>query len=140
MPPTSKIANISLWTIQILLAGLFLFAGGMKLILPLSALQQGPILLPGTFLRFIGIAEVLGGIGLILPGLLGIYRHLTPLAAAGLVSIMAGATVLTAVGMGWSAALFPFVVGGLALTVYLGRGGHTTGFGRHRHPSVSLES
>ena len=87
----------ALWMVQGLLALIFLFAGGMKLILPLDELtEQMP--LPGLFVRFIGVAEVLGAIGLILPGLLRIRPGLTPLAAAGLVIIMIGATVLTLAG------------------------------------------
>src|SRR5215468_2973224 len=85
--------NVLLWIIQILLGALFLFAGGMKLILPLDKMT-GPIPVPGLFLRFIGVCETLGGLGLILPGLFRIRTGLTPLAAAGLVIIMAGATVL----------------------------------------------
>ena len=72
--------------VQGLLAALFLFAGGVKLVLPLDQLT-GPVPLPGWFVRFIGVAEVLGAIGLILPGLLRIRPGLTPLAAAGLVLI-----------------------------------------------------
>ena len=53
------------------------------------------IAMPGGFLRFIGVVEVLGAIGLILPWLLRIRPNLTPLAAAGLVIIMIGATVVT---------------------------------------------
>jgi len=52
------------------------------------------VAVPGLFLRFIGLCETLGGLGLILPGLLRIRTGLTPLAAAGLVIIMVGATVL----------------------------------------------
>jgi len=85
--------NVLLWIIQILLAALFLFAGVMKLVLPLERLT-GPVAVPGLFLRFIGLCETLGGLGLILPGLLRIRTGLTPLAAAGLVIIMVGATVL----------------------------------------------
>jgi tellurite resistance protein TehA-like permease len=71
-----------LWIIQTLLALLFLFTGGVKLVLPLEVLtEQSP--LPGWFVRFIGVAEVLGAIGLILPGLLRIQPGLTPLAACG---------------------------------------------------------
>ena len=70
-----------LWTVQGLLAALFLFAGGMKLVTPIAALTQ-QIALPGLFLRFIGLVEVLGALGLILPGLLRIRPALTPLAAA----------------------------------------------------------
>jgi len=86
--------NVLLWIIQILLAALFLFAGVMKLVLPLEKLLTGPVAVPGLFLRFIGLCETLGGLGLILPGLLRIRAGLTPLAAAGLVIIMVGATVL----------------------------------------------
>ena len=92
----------ALWIVQGLLALIFLFAGGTKLILPLEVLASmgspNQIPLPGLFVRFIGVAEVLGAIGLILPGLLRIRPGLTPLAAVGLVIIMIGATVLTLVG------------------------------------------
>ena len=87
----------TLWIVQALLALLFLWAGGIKLVLPLEKLA-GPVPLPGVFMRFIGVAEVLGALGLILPGLLGNRPGLTPLAAAGLVIIMIGATVLTLAG------------------------------------------
>ncbi|HUO65692.1 MAG TPA: DoxX family protein [Terriglobales bacterium] len=111
--------NLALWIIQILLALLFLFAGGMKLIMPLEKLT-GPIALPGLFLRFIGVCEVLGGLGLILPGLLRIRPGLTPLAAAGLVMIMIGATAIT-LKMGGVMAVTPLVVGILAAFVAYGR-------------------
>jgi hypothetical protein len=52
------------------------------------------VALPGWFLRFLGVAAVLGALGLVLPGLLRIRPGLTPLAAAGLVIIMIGATVV----------------------------------------------
>jgi hypothetical protein len=114
-----KSMNVALWTVQVVLALLFLFAGGMKLVLPLDALA-GPIAMPGWFLRFIGVAEVAGAVGLILPSLLRIRPLLTPLAAAGLVVIMIGATVLTAASGGVAAA-FPFTVGVLAALVAMGR-------------------
>jgi DoxX-like family len=110
----------ALWIIQGLLALLFLFAGGMKLVLPLEELT-GPISLPGLFVRFIGVAEVLGALGLILPGLLRIWPDLTPLAAAGLVIIMSGATVLTLASGEVVPALIPLVVGLLLVFVAYGR-------------------
>src|SRR4051812_4591721 len=58
--------NVLLWVVQGLLAALFVFAGAIKLVLPLEALTAGPVPLPGLFLRFIGVAEVLGAFGLIL--------------------------------------------------------------------------
>ena len=84
--------NVALWIVQALLALLFLFAGGMKLVMPIEELtKQMPLALPGWFIRFIGVVEVLGALGLILPWLTGIRPGLTPLAAAGLVILMAGA-------------------------------------------------
>jgi len=112
--------NRVLWVVQILLAALFLFAGGIKLVLPLDALtKQMP--LPGWFLRFTGTAEVLGALGLILPGLLRIRPSLTPLAAAGLSGVMIGATVLTLAMGGGLTALVPATVGLLAVSVVYGR-------------------
>jgi uncharacterized membrane protein YphA (DoxX/SURF4 family) len=112
--------NIALWIVQALLAALFLFTGCMKLVLPIEEMtKQMPM--PGLFLRFIGVAEVLGAIGLILPGLLRIRPGLTPLAAAGLVIIMIGATVITLAGGDVAAALISLVVGLLAAFVAYGR-------------------
>jgi uncharacterized membrane protein YphA (DoxX/SURF4 family) len=112
--------NIALWIVQALLAALFLFGGGMKLVMPIEAMTQ-QMAFPGFFLRFIGVVEVLGGLGLILPGLFRIRPGLTPLAAAGLVSIMVGATWLTASSGDIKAALIPLVVGLLSAFVAYGR-------------------
>jgi hypothetical protein len=112
--------NVLLWTVQGLLAMVFLFAGGMKLVLPLEAIT-GPIALPGWFMRFIGGAEVAGALGLILPGLVRIRPGLTPIAAGGLVVIMTGATALTVLSMGAAPALVPFTVGLLSAFVVYGR-------------------
>ena len=114
--------NLALWIVQGLLALIFLFTGGMKLALPLEELTA-QLPLPGWFVRFIGLAEVLGALGLILPGLLRIRPGLTPLAAAGLVIIMMGATVLTPALTGGDVALalIPLVLGLLAAFVAYGR-------------------
>ena len=122
----------ALWIVQGLLAAVFLFSGGMKLVLPLEKMT-GPVALPGLFLRFLGVVEVLGALGLILPGLLRIRPGLTPLAAAGLVIIMIGATVITLVGGDVMPALIPLVVGLLAAFVAYGR----WRMGPHRGPSHS---
>ena len=101
---------------------LFLFTGGMKLIVPLDVLmKQMPIPLPGLSVRFLGAAEVLGAIGLILPGLLRIRMVLTPLAACGLFVLMLGATVYTLAVGGGTGALLPLVVGLLLVFVAVGR-------------------
>jgi hypothetical protein len=117
---TTKGINALLWTAQVLLALVFLFAGGMKLIMPIE-MMKGPVALPGAFLRFIGICETLGAIGLILPSVLRIKPGLTPLAASGLIIIMIGATVVTLIGGMVAPALVPVVVGSLATFVANGR-------------------
>jgi hypothetical protein len=114
--------NIILWIFQALLAALFLFAGGMKLVMPIEEMtKQMPLPLPGWFVRFTGVVEVLGAIGLILPWLLGIRPGLTPLAAAGLVTVMIGATVYTLAAGQIASAVMPLMVGILAGFVAYGR-------------------
>ena len=112
--------NTRLWTVQGLLAALFLFAGISKLIMPAAALEAQAHL-PSAFLKFIGICETLGAIGLILPELTRIRRDLTPLAAAGLVIIMTGATVISAIQGPVAGAIVPAVAGLLAAYVVRGR-------------------
>jgi uncharacterized membrane protein YphA (DoxX/SURF4 family) len=114
--------NYALWIVQGLLALIFLFAGGIKLVMPIDELMaQMPLPLPGLFVQFIGVAEVLGALGLILPGLLRIRPGLTPLAAAGLVVIMIGATAYTLAAGDVAPALIPLVVGLFAAFVAYGR-------------------
>jgi uncharacterized membrane protein YphA (DoxX/SURF4 family) len=121
IPAKSEVTmNYALWIIQCLLALLFLWAGGIKLVLPLDQLA-GPIPLPGWFIRLIGVFEVLGALGLILPGLLRIKPELAMLAPAGLVIIMIGATVLTIAGDGGMMAIIPLAVGLLLAFVAAGR-------------------
>ena len=110
----------ALWIVQGLLAALFLFAGGMKLIMPIDKLTAD-VPLSGGLIRFIGVAEVLGAIGLILPSALRIAPGLTPLAACGLVVIMIGAVWITLSSIGVGSAVPPLVVGLLALFVAYGR-------------------
>jgi uncharacterized membrane protein YphA (DoxX/SURF4 family) len=112
--------NRILWIVQWLLALLFLFAGAMKLILPIEEMTK-QIALPGTFLRFIAVAEIVGAFGLILPRLLRIRPGLTPLAAAGLVIIMIGAVIITFHTGGVTAAVLPFITGLLLTFVIYGR-------------------
>lgn len=114
--------NIALWIVQGLLAALFLFAGGVKLVMPIEEMmKQMPLPLPGWFLRFTGIVEVLGALGLILPWLLRIRPDLTPLAAAGLVIVMIGATVYNLATGDVATALITLVVGILSAFVAYGR-------------------
>jgi uncharacterized membrane protein YphA (DoxX/SURF4 family) len=86
--------NIAIWIIQGLAAVVFLMAGGMKLTQPVDKLATRMQWVKGfsaTQVRLIGTAEVVGALGLILPGLTGILPILTPIAAACLVVLMCGA-------------------------------------------------
>lgn len=116
-----KKSNAFIWTVQGVLAALFLFAGSMKFIMPIEVMTEQMPFMPGWFLRFIGAAEILGAVGLVLPWLFRIRPALTPFAAVGLLTIMAGATTLTISG-GIAAAGVPFVVGVLCALVAFTRG------------------
>jgi len=116
------ITSISLWTLQVVLALMFLFVGGMKLILPIqSLLAQMPLPLPGLFIRFIATAEIAGALGLILPGLLRIRPMLTPLAALGLVLDMIGATAYNLIIGQIGTAVTTVVLGLICLAIAYGR-------------------
>ncbi len=110
----------TLWVVQGLLALVFVLTGAMKLVMPLKVLTA-ELPLPGVCVRLIGGAEVLGAIGLILPAALRIRPGLTPLAAAGLVIIMAGATVFTLATGGGALAVIPLAIGFLSAFVAYGR-------------------
>ena len=113
-------AGASLWVVQGLLAGLFLFAGVAKLAMSADDLTAQTDL-SASFLRFIGLCETLGAVGLILPGLLRIRTGLTPLAAAGLAVIMVGASVVNLDAGDPASASATFVFGLLAVLVVWAR-------------------
>jgi uncharacterized membrane protein YphA (DoxX/SURF4 family) len=111
----------ALWILQILLGLLFLFSGSMKFVMSVAEMTKDIPWMPGWFLHFIGVMEILGGFGLILPSLLRIRPGLTPLAAACLVIIMIGATVITLSATGIGPAMIPLIVGILCVFVAYGR-------------------
>lgn len=114
--------NIVLWIIQILLALLFLFSGLTKLV-PIMTMPPPPPgiwMPPMWFLKFIGLCELLGGLGLLLPGLFHRQQYLTVLAAIGLLIIMIGAVFVT-LPMGAAGFAMPLVVGILCAFVAYGR-------------------
>jgi hypothetical protein len=116
--------NRVLWVVQGLLTLFFVLASGApKLVLPFLAPDALPlpIPLPTPFLLFVGVAEVLGGLGLILPGISGVRPGLTPLAAAGLVLVTVGATAYQLTAGEPGNALFAVVVGLLCAFVAYGR-------------------
>jgi uncharacterized membrane protein YphA (DoxX/SURF4 family) len=87
--------NTALWIVQILLALMFMFHGGLMLFPPatLPAGMAYIMAIPTGFRRFIGVAEILASIGLVLPALTGILPWLTPLAAVGLMIVLVGAVI-----------------------------------------------
>ena len=112
--------NRALWVVQGLLSALFLFGGASKLTMPLDEIAA-MVGVSVSLIVFISVMEILGGLGLLLPGLLRIRTGLTPLAAAGLAIIMAGAVVI-GIGMGDPVGIaIPLVVGLLAAFVAYGR-------------------
>ena len=120
--PRGKGLHYTLWTLQVLLALLFLFAGIMKLVTPAEKLAaQAPPQFSVNFMRFIGVVETLGGLGMVLPGLLKIKTGLTPLAGAGLVIVMIGAVVVSYQTMGVKGVAVPLVTGIVAAFVAYGR-------------------
>lgn len=112
--------NWILWVAQIVLALMFLMAAAAKLTATDAALaaQYVP---PPSFMRGIAVLEVLGAIGLVVPGLARIRTGLTPLAAAGLTIIMVGAVVTTLMS-GAAGVAVPLGLGILAAFVAYGRG------------------
>jgi membrane protease YdiL (CAAX protease family) len=118
---STRQVSIGLWILQALLALFFaLGSGAPKLLLPADALPM-PIPLPQGFVWFIGIAEELGALGLVLPSLLRIRPSLTIAAATGLVLLTACATTYQLLAGQAGNAVFAISIGLLAGAVAYGR-------------------
>jgi len=115
--------NIALWIIQVLLAAAFIFAGVTKAFRYEYAHATLPWVndVPRRLTTFIGVAELLGGLGLLLPALTGMYPWLTPLAAAGLALVMFLAIGFHTTRREWPAIGFNTVLLLLAAFVAYGR-------------------
>jgi uncharacterized membrane protein len=117
----SKKISVALWILQGLLALFFAAGSGApKLLLPADVLPM-PIPLPSALILFIGTCEVLGGLGLILPGLMGVRPGLAPLAAAGLVLLTVCAAIYNLLARQLESAVFALGAGVLAGVVAYGR-------------------
>jgi putative oxidoreductase len=119
----SKVWNVSLWVAQILLAGMFLMVGIMKTFTPIEELAK-MVPLAGempALVRFIGISELAGAIGLILPAAFRIRPQLTTLAAGALAFVMALAMVYHISKGEYAAIGTPIVLGILAAFIVFGR-------------------
>lgn len=113
--------NILLWIVQILLALLFLMSGVLKFVMSYADMtKDAPVVLPHWFILFIGVCEILGGIGLVVPWATGIKPGLTPLAASLLIIIMIGA-VITSLPGGVTMVIVPAITGLLLAFVAWGR-------------------
>ncbi len=121
---TSKALNISLWIAQIILGSMFIMAGVMKSTQPIEALSAS---LPWVnefsagWVRFIGITELAGGIGVLLPSLLRIKPVLTPAAAVGLALVMLLAFGYHILKAEYSVSGINILLGAVALFIAWGR-------------------
>ena len=117
--------NITLWIVQGLLALAFLLAGVMKAFPPLATVKKNFAWAnewPAGFVRFIGFAEILGAVGLILPAITGIQSWLTVAAAIGFVVVMVSAAIFHASRREFSNIGMNAVLLLLAVFIIVGRG------------------
>jgi uncharacterized membrane protein YphA (DoxX/SURF4 family) len=124
-PQPRRALNVTLWVVQILLAIAFAMTGLMKLTQPVAALAAqmawvGSV--PAVLVRFIGLAELAGAAGLILPALTRIQPRLTAVAAIGLVVVMLLASLTHASRGEFGMIPVNLVLGALAAFVAWGRG------------------
>jgi putative oxidoreductase len=120
-PSATKGLNIALWIVQVLLALAFLGAGLPKLLTPIETLAQQGMTLPPWLPRFIGVSEVAGALGLILPAATRIKPVLTPVAAVGLAVVMVLATGYHVLKGEWNHLVAPIILLALSLFVAWGR-------------------
>ena len=119
-----KVLDVVLWVAQITLASMFLAAGFAKIIKPLNDLvttMSFVAYVPTALVRFIGISEFLGGVGLILPALLRIKPRLTPWAATGLAAIMLLALIFHLYLREFQAIRANVIIGAIAVFIMWGR-------------------
>ena len=109
--------NILLWILQVLLALAFLAHGWLFLSPPAEMVEQMNASLPRWFQLFLGVAEVLAGIGLTLPGVTGIKPWLVPAAALGVAIVLLSATIFHVMRAENSSAIITLVMLVLATVV-----------------------
>jgi uncharacterized membrane protein YphA (DoxX/SURF4 family) len=116
--------HIALWVVQALLALAFGMGGFMKAATPIAELAtkiDWAGVVPEALVRFIGISELAGALGLILPAATRVRPWLTPLAAAGLAVVMLLAAAFHVARAEYQHLPLNFVIGGLAVFVAWGR-------------------
>lgn len=115
----------AIWILQVLLALVFLAAGATKIFTPIADMADmmaWTAAVPALLVRFAGVAELAGGLGLLLPWLTGIQPQLVRMAAGGLVLTMIGAVIThVVIGDPFSEAMPSLVLGILAAILAYGR-------------------
>jgi uncharacterized membrane protein YphA (DoxX/SURF4 family) len=109
--------NIVLWIVQVLLAAAFFAHGWLFLSPPANLVEQMNASLPRWFQLFLGVAEVLAAVGLILPGLTRILPGLVIWAAVGIMTVVASATVYHVVRGEMSSAMITLLL--LAMATFV---------------------
>ena len=121
--PTSKL-SIALWVVQFVLAAVFAMAGLPKVSASMAEVAQKfpPMAqFPEPLIRFIGISELAGALGLVLPAITRVMPNLVPLAGIGLALVMLLALGFHASRSEFQALPTNIILGGLALFVSWGR-------------------
>jgi uncharacterized membrane protein YphA (DoxX/SURF4 family) len=121
---SSKALNITLWIAQSLLAAMFIMAGFTKVATPIDQLivmMPWAADVPALLVKFIGVSELLGGLGLLLPSALRIKPNLTVLAARGLILIMIFAVAFHVSRGEFSATPASIILGSIAAFISWGR-------------------
>lgn len=116
--------NVFLWIAAGVLAAMFLLAGGLKVARPkekLASIMEWTVSVPEVQVKALGLVEVLGAIGLILPRALNIAPVLTPAAAVGCAIVMIGATIVHVRMEDYPGVGMPAVLLTLAVIVAAGR-------------------
>lgn len=133
-----KALKIIVWIASVVLAGVFLMVGGMKLVTPTAVLAAASTV-PVILMKIAGTAEVLGALGLILPAATRVLPKLTTLAACGLVLTMIGATTANVVTGAYSAVPMTVVLGLGAAFVAWARSTRCTVAPRERTQTASAQ-
>jgi uncharacterized membrane protein YphA (DoxX/SURF4 family) len=123
-PHSQRGLRAALWAVQILLGTAFVFAGITKASTPVAELGKmisWTLVVPPPLVRFIGVSELLGGIGLVLPSLTRVQPRLTVWAAWGLALIQLLAFFFHLSRNEFQALPINLVLGGLASFVAWGR-------------------
>lgn len=119
-----RILDIGLWGAQVILALVFFLAGVFKASQPIDEIAQDVpwvVIVPVWLVRMIGVAEIAGSIGLLLPAALRVVPSLTPLAGVGLTTVMVFATGFHLWRAEWRSIIVTLVLGGMAAFVAWGR-------------------